>query len=1068
MKSKNWSMKSLIFMATALMIPMGSSAQIAEKREVKDGWQLQEAAIVIQEAKQEGWYKENSANQTVEGEVLSKVSYPGNGWYKATVPGTVLTTLVDNGIYPEPTYGENNRPEIIPDMYNKDWWYRVVTTIPAQYAGRRIWLNFEGINYESEVWVNGRKVGVQKGAFTRANMDITRYVEAGQQAAIAVHIWPQHTPGISFEHTLGTTGGPCGGRARLDGPTFGCSNGWDWLSGVRDRETGIWQGVFLYATGDVVVGDPLIKTDLPLPRIDEADIVMNTSFQNRSDRQITGIIRAAFEGVKVEKEVTIAPYQTLHYTLTPEEFPELRVKNPRLWWPNGLGAPELYRLHLAFVENGKESDAQDLTFGIREFEYQSAEGSDRLALKVNGVRVFCKGGNWGMDEMLKRLSPERLEAAVRLHRDANYNMIRNWGGQSTSNIIYELCDKYGMLFWDEFFQFNSADPVDMDLYMANCRDKVLRYRNHPSIVIWCARNEAYPPQYQDDALRFLLKELDPDRWYQSNSGGGYGCNSGGPYEWQSISDYYNFSQLRQFNKNETFKTEIAAMAIPTLESLQGMMNRNDWMSITDAWAEHNYISGGGRKQLKILSERFGKPVNVADFIRKSQMMNFESNRALYEGRMGEMFRPCEGVLLWMSMPAQPSFVWQIFHYDLEPHAGFFGIKSACEPIHVMLNEAGKGKLQVINHLPAVLRGVSVSMKVYNLDGTLVGQKVYKTTVEPTATTDVCPLDIPTNTSKYHFVKLELRDTNGKILSENFYWRASSPQEKDFTELDKMPKVKLNATATAQNKDGRTIVTVTLKNNTNHVALMTHLQLHRAKSLERVLPAYYSDNYLSLAPKEQKVFTIEADAAHLKGDKPMVLVDGWNVSVGKSAMVAENKNASVDNYEKWDFGFIQPEPMVEKEVHLNVAGYNFGNFRKEPGFLEGAEGIVVESIDMSAVENDNPAPARVYGTVRWGECAYRFRMSQPAGTTYKLRLHFAELDRNTVEGRRVFNVAVNDRIVLSDIDVAKEAGAPFKAIIKEVEGIKADANGEIVVAFKKGKSGTPQATAIEIIPENVPK
>ena len=144
------------------------------------------------------------------------------------------------------------------------------------------------------------------------------------------------------------------------------------------------------------------------------------------------------------------------------------------------------------------------------------------------------------------------------------------------------------MIWDEFWQFNAADPLDQDLYMANVRDKILNFRNHPSLVIWCARNEAYPPKYLDDAVRYALAELDPLRHYQSNSGGGGGCNSGGPYEWQTPVDYYRFSESKKFNKKETFKTEIGPQSIPTLESIQGMMPEKDWTSITDAWAEHNF------------------------------------------------------------------------------------------------------------------------------------------------------------------------------------------------------------------------------------------------------------------------------------------------------------------------------------------------------------------------------------------------------------------------------------------------------------------------------------------------
>ena len=166
-------------------------------------------------------------------------------------------------------------------------------------------------------------------------------------------------------------------------------------------------------------------------------------------------------------------------------------------------------------------------FGVRKITYSVAD-SENLTVSVNGVRIFCKGGNWGMDEAMKRIPRERLEAQIRLHQLANYTIIRNWVGQSTSDDFYDMCDKYGLLLWDEFFQPNPSDgpdPTDLDTYLANVRDKILRFRNHPSIAIWCARNEGYPPKEIDDALRKLMAELEPTRLYQASSTAGHGVYS---------------------------------------------------------------------------------------------------------------------------------------------------------------------------------------------------------------------------------------------------------------------------------------------------------------------------------------------------------------------------------------------------------------------------------------------------------------------------------------------------------------------------------------------------------------
>lgn len=1034
-------------------------AQTSDKVIISSGWQMQESSVITNEVLSAGFELIDASETPQEGKEVSKLSYQPKNWYEATVPGTVLTTLVNNGVYPEPLYGENNRPEIIPEsLCYTDWWYRTVVAVPASYKDKNIWLNFDGINYNAEIWVNGKYVGPVKGAFIRGIFDITSFVKAGEEAAIAVRISPQPHKGIPFEHIMGSVGGPCGGVGRLDGPTFGCSVGWDWMSGVRDRNSGIWQQVYLSATGSVILKDPYVATDLPLPRTDMASVTVEVPVQNTTNKAQKGIVKGSIGNITFEKQVEVAPWRTATVTFDPQAFSQLNIQNPALWWPNGLGEPNLHTLKLTFVMNGKVSDEKEIRFGIREISYDR-EGHDNLGLTVNGVPVFCKGGNWGMDEALKRISRERLEIQIRMHREANYNMIRNWGGQSTSKDFFDLCDEYGIMVWQDLFQFNVANPLDHDLYISNVRDHVLRFRNHPSIALWCARNEGYPPKYLTDDMQYLLTDLDPQRWFQPNSGGGRGANSGGPYDWVTPTDYYLFSEKNNFNKRETFKTEIGAQSIPTIESIQGMMEQKDWYNLTDAWAEKNFIAGGGRKLLKTMTGRYGKPVNVADFVRKSQMMNYEAFRAMYEGRMGQMYKPVEGILLWMSNPAQPSFVWQIYHYDFEPNSSFYAVKKACEQVHIQFNESGSGTLQVINHQPSAFSG-RARMTLYNLDGSIASEEEYDVSANPTATTKLGNVKWPTGITPVHFVKVELLDVNNKLVSNNFYWRGSGPTPDDLTAMETMPVVKLSTKATIRNSNGKVYVDVTLKNPSKNMALMTHLQLRRNKSNERVLPVSYSDNYVSLAPKEEKIITIEASEADLKGEKPIVLVDGWNIEVASSTYIAANKNASVDNYPKTGFGFIAPKQEAATEVRVNCGGYNRGLFTKDPGFLEGTVAEYVKYVDTS---NPLAGPPEIYRTIRWGNCRYSSLMEGVAGSTYTVRLHFVEVDANTTPGKRVFDVLINGKPVLTDLDVVKEAGGLYKVLVKDIPNVSPDSEQKITIETKHGKAGAPQISAYEILP-----
>jgi len=836
-----------------------------------------------------GWQLQDVAKAPQSGAEVSAPEFSTTGWYTATVPGTVLTTLVNNHVYPEPLYGENNRPENIPEsLARTSYWYRTVIDIPKGWAGERIWLNFEGINYSSSVWVNGAQVGTTRGAFMRGIFDITANVKPGKQAVVAVLVAPQPHPGDPHEHTLRAGTGKNGGITAIDGPTFLSTIGWDWIPAIRDRDTGIWQKVFLSATGPVLVKDPLVTTDLPLPKTDSTDIGVQATVENVSDKPVKGVLKGSIEEIAFERPVELAPHSKQIVDFDQKNTPALHVEHPRLWWPNGYGAQDLYKLHLSFEMEGNLSDAQDVDFGVRKITY-AVPGTDNLTISVNGVPIFIRGGNWGLDEALKRIPRERLEAEIRMHKLANLNLIRNWVGQSTSEDFYELCDKYGILLWDEFFQPNPADgpnPTDIETYVANVREKILRFRNHPSIAVWCARNEGFPPKEIDAELRKLMAELEPTRRYQPSSTDGAGVRSHGPYFWRTPREYYRVT-------DDFFKTETGSVSVPTLESIHGMMPQKDWETITDDWAEHDMAKGAqrGDQYPGVLAARYGKIANLADFVRKAQLMNYEAFRAMYEGRNAQMFHPTTAVITWMSHPAQPSFVWQLYHYDLEPNSSLFAVRSAGEMVHIQFNEAD-GELQVINNLPQPLTDAVARVSIYLLDGTLASQYDTKVTAEPSSVTNLGEVKFPPRISSTHFLKLELRDAKGELVSSNFYWRGEPGYPDLLTDLNELPKVTLEAKVERSISGGKQMVTVTLHNPTNSVALMAHLQL-RDSSGERVLPVYYSDNYVSLVPNESKTITIEAAQQDSMDKGATVVVDGWNVSVAPASAAGVSIAPNID-------------------------------------------------------------------------------------------------------------------------------------------------------------------------------
>ncbi len=848
-----------------------------------------------------GWQMQDYAKVAAAAPIISTAGFHPQGWFAATVPGTVLTTLVNNGVYPEPLYGENMRA--IPESLNKTrYWYRTTFTVPKAYKGRYIWLHFAGINYTAEVWVNGQEAGTMRGAFIRSDFDVSALVKPGRPAVLAVLVSPQPHPGVPHEHTLALGLGQNGGETAIDGPTFLSTIGWDWLPAVRDRDTGIWLPVTMDATGSVLVQDPFITADLSAS-YETADLHVSATLQNKSSKPVSGTLTGTIQlqnaqghEITFKRSLTIAPNGTDAVALDSQSTPELHLSDPKLWWPNGYGPQNLYTLTLRFDVGAKSSDTTTQQFGIRKIEYQVAD-SENLTLSVNGVRVMARGGNWGLDEAMKRETRERLDAQFHMHALANLNIIRNWVGQSTSPDFYDMADKYGILLWDEFFQPNpndGPDVTDIPTYLANVTDKVVRYRNHPAIAVWCARNEGYPPKELDDTLKALMARLDPTRLYQSNSADGRGVSSHGPYYWRSPRFFYAF--------NESFKTETGSVSIPTIESIQGMMPQKDWETINDDWAQHDMAAGAqrGNEFPKSLAERYGHIRNLADFVRKGQLATYEAFRAMYEGRNAQMFKTTTGVITWMSNPAQPSFVWQLYHYDLEPNAALYAVKKASETVHVQFNEENRG-IEVVNNRPGALNSLNVEVQIYRFDGTLDSHETYPVTqVPPSSTIKAAQIEVGARITPLYFIKLNLTDANGNLLSTNFYWQHVAQDQ--FDGLMSLPTVMLDAEASARTEGDQTVVTVSLHNNTNHVALLSHLQLHQKKSGRRVLPVFYSDNYISLVPSESSTVTIEVATKDLQSDLPLVELDGYNVDVkpveGPVSVVA-NVNAQPSHWPESD-------------------------------------------------------------------------------------------------------------------------------------------------------------------------
>jgi hypothetical protein len=893
------------------------------------------------------WKLAEAPKVSAEGPQISRNGFNTKDWFAATVPGTVLTTLVDRGVYPDPDYGLNNLA--IPESLNKqDYWYRAQFKAPGSLHGQHLTLTFQGINYKAAVWLNGESLGTITGAFIRGVFDVTSILNPGQTNVLAVRISPPPHPGIPQEQSVKGGPGENGGLMCLDGPTFVATEGWDWIPAIRDRNSGIWQPVTLTATASVKIGDPQVVTTLPLPDTSRADVEITVPLENFSDSPVQGTLNASFEEVSVSKNITI-PAGKSEAKLTSAEFAQLTVQNPRLWWPNGYGKQDLYHLKLSVSEGNTESDVKQLRFGIREITYElslldsaghlrrleyspttarlknekvvdishqgmrqipaadppppdfpkewreywaswvaslapGAESSPSvrmlddtkaapyIVIKVNGVRIACRGGNWGMDDSRKRVSRERLEPFFKLHHDANLNIIRNWVGQDTEQVFYDLADEYGMLVWNDFWEttenynIEAQDPV---LFLDNARDTILRFRNHPSIVMWCGRNEGVPQPIINHGLAELIRTLDGTRYY-SPSSNQVNLQNSGPYKYQDPTLYYTAL-------NRGFSVETGTESLSTLESLKASVPAADQWPIDDVWAYHDWHQSGNGDTATFMAQiqaEFGAPTSLKDFERKAQMLDYVDHRAIFEGMNAHLWAPNSGRLLWMTQPAWPSNMWQILSHDYDTQSSFYAVKKACEPIHVQL-DLSNYEVDVVNTTIAPLSGLLVTADVYTLDSKRVAHMEEHKDMAADAESTSVKLDLASFLQTgMVLVKLELHDATGHLLSDNLYWLGA--ESSSYRELNRLHAATLAGTASSTQTGDTVHIHVQLRNTSNVPALADKLTLLNAGDGGRILPAYLSDNYVSLLGGETRDIEVEYPSAAGKGS-PQLAVRGWNLT-----------------------------------------------------------------------------------------------------------------------------------------------------------------------------------------------
>ena len=848
------------------------------------------------------WKMIKAGDATDPGEKISLSNYATTNWMPAIVPGTVLNSLVYNQKYPEPYYGINNKIEskLIPDISETGrdfytYWFRTDFTVPQSFKGKTVWLQLDGINYRAEVWVNGNLLSTMNGMFIQDYIDVTDFVKIGGKNGLAIKVYPVDVPGSAKPKSWGAAGEfHNGGNGNIGlNTTMLMTVGWDFtfMDGIRDRNTGIWKNISLYATGRVALRHPFVKSELRKPDYDQARETVSVEIINpsTSNRVISCKVKGEIvgENITFEKTFRLMRGEEKTATFSPEEFPQLIINSPKLWWPVNKGPQNLYDLKLTVSVDGKDCDSVKTRFGIREIVSDRKTPDKSRVFYVNGKRLFIRGTNWIPEAML-RTSDERTYAELRYSRQSGVNLLRMWGGGiAESDYFFQLCDELGLLVWQEFWMTgDTRHPHDKGLYMSNVESTVKRIRNHPSLAYYVASNESTEVTGTPE----LLNKLDGTRGFQMQSEC-EGVHDGSPYKQVNPMQHYENTASPRGSRVDGFNPEYGAPTLPTVEILREMMDEKDlWPINKEVW---DYLDGNGFHLMSTmytdLVNNYGKSSSIDEFAQKGQLLGAINSKSIWEvwnyNKLDYGDRFCSGLLFWYHNCSMPQVASRMWDWSLEPTASLYHTANSLEPLHAQFDYL-KNTVSVVNDYYREFKNYKVIAQVYDINSKKVFEESAVVNLPSDGVVnDALTILFPENISQVHFIKLILKDENGKDVSSNFYWRSNDkyegsktltgPAASGFEDLSKLKQAKVKLTYKVREDDNNYFVDITLRNTSGQIAFFNQLQFLNSK-MSPIRPSFYTDNFFSLMPGEKKTVTIETAKGKLK-DGAVLALKGWNIN-----------------------------------------------------------------------------------------------------------------------------------------------------------------------------------------------
>jgi exo-1,4-beta-D-glucosaminidase len=847
----------------------------------------------------QGWSLMSARNVAADGAALSQPDYKAAGWHGIPrMPATVLQTLQEDGTYPD-LYDGTNLAAIPQDLYKQDWWYRTTFTAPAGHT--TYMLDFPGINYRAEIWLNGHLIAGNTqivGMHTAHEVDVSRWVNQGGSNALAVKITPeralQDVDGVELADSwydwinwnfLG-----------YQGPDKNPANG---NSFVPDRNAGIWKPVYLKTSGAVVLGPSTVNSELPLPRTDSARLTIYSNLRNASAQPVRGVMRATITrpgkpDTQIEQPVTLAAGEQREISFSPDQFDQLTVQHPDLWWPYTLGQPNLYDLNLEFRQYNRPIEAGHQRFGIRSVEqYRDSDEQfpelgkgGNFYLKVNGKDFLVRGAAYTPD-LLYANDPNRDAAILGYVKDLGLNMIR-LEGKFPGDHITEMADEmgiplmYGWMCCNQWEKWNQWNAEDDRVAQDSLRSQIEGLRSHPSVFVWANGSDGKAPPDVLAKYHTILSDLhwpnatvDTVSSLATDAAGERdwdGIQMAGPYSWRPPS--YWFSGRYAATRGSTAE-QGDNESIPPFASLKKFIPPDKLWPINDTWYFH---AGSNPKNAALTSirravdRRYGTSNGAEEFTRKAQLAHYESTRAQFEAFAAGGWDDHKMTIYWMLNNHWPSFFGHLFDYYLRPGGAYFGAKKGLQPLSLVFDSYATGNhdqanISVVNQTSSNQTNLRARVRVYDLQGRVRDDRtVENLDVAPGAAVHALTLPRTARDSRVFFVRCELIDKAGAVVSENVYWQSQQPDDvgdprndgafelkqtswADMTALNTMTPVPLDVTASRSPNPSDNRVAIRLHNPSSHVAFFERAELSSTPEGDEILPVEYSDNYMTVFPGE---------------------------------------------------------------------------------------------------------------------------------------------------------------------------------------------------------------------------